>query len=64
MTVCFFNIKYSVFEYDKNKLIKKSPIPIPIILDGKIQYETLREMDRDDSFIYKDSGDLDAEETE
>ena len=43
----------SVFEYDKNKLIKKSPIPMPIILDGKIQYETLREMDRDDSFIYK-----------
>ena len=43
----------SVFEYDKNKLVKKSPIPMPIILDGKIQYETLREMDKDDSFIYK-----------
>ena len=43
----------SVFEYDKNKLIKKSPLQMPIILDGKIQYETLREMDRDDSFIYK-----------
>ena len=24
-----------------------------IILDGKIQYEILREMNRDDSFIYK-----------
>ena len=43
----------SVFEYDKNSLIKKSPIPMPIILDGKIQYETLREMNKDDSFIFK-----------
>jgi len=43
----------SVFEYNKNKLVKKSPLPMPIILDGKIQYETLREMDRDYSFIYK-----------
>lgn len=43
----------SVFEYDKNILIKKSPIPMPIILDGKIQYETLREMNSDDSFIFK-----------
>ena len=43
----------SVFEYKENKLVKKSPFPMPIILDGKIQYETLREMDRDDSFIYK-----------
>ena len=43
----------SVFEYSKNQLIKKSPIPMPIILDGRIQYETLREMERDDSFIYK-----------
>ena len=43
----------SVFEYSKNQLVKKSPLPMPIILDGKIQYETLREMDRDDSFIYK-----------
>ena len=43
----------SVFEYDKNKLIKSSPLPMPIILDGKIQYETLREMGRDDTFVYK-----------
>ena len=43
----------SVFEYSKNSLIKKSPLPMPIILDGKIQYETLREMNRDDSFIFK-----------
>ena len=26
---------------------------MPIILDGKIQYDTLRVMDKDDSFIYK-----------
>ena len=43
----------SVFEYNKNQLVKKSPLPMPIILDGRIQYDTLREMDRDDSFIYK-----------
>ena len=43
----------SVFEYSKNGLVKKSPLPLPIILDGKIQYETLREMERDDTFIYK-----------
>ena len=43
----------SVFEYNKNILKKNSPIPMPIILDGKIQYDTLREMDRDDSFIYR-----------
>ena len=43
----------SVFEYHKNKLTKKSPLPMPIILDSKIQYETLREMNKDDSFIYK-----------
>lgn len=43
----------SVFEYNKNSLIKKSPLPMPIILDGKIQYGTLRNMNRDDSFIYK-----------
>jgi len=43
----------SVFEYSKNGLVKKSPLPMPIILDGKIQYDTLREMARDDSFIYK-----------
>lgn len=41
----------SVFEYSKGN--KKSPLPMPIILDGKIQYETLREMNKDDSFIYK-----------
>ena len=46
------NGKLSVFSYDK-KLIKKSPFPMAIILDGKIQYQILREIDKDDSFIYK-----------
>lgn len=41
----------SVFEYDKKNT--NSPLPMAVILDGKIQYETLREMKRDDSFIYK-----------
>ena len=43
----------SVFEYNKTIGKKNSPLPMPVILDGKIQYETLREMNRDDSFIYK-----------
>lgn len=43
----------SVFEYDKKDANKNSPLPMAVILDGKIQYETLREMQRDDSFIYK-----------
>lgn len=43
----------SVFPYEKNVLVKKSPLPMPIILDGKIQYETLREMKADDGFVYK-----------
>ena len=43
----------SVFEYDKKVANKNSPLPMAVILDGKIQYETLREMQRDDSFIYK-----------
>ena len=43
----------SVFEYDKKSIKKNSPIPMPIILDGKIRYDTLREMNKDDSFIYK-----------
>ena len=43
----------SVFEYNKKSINKKSPLPMPIILDGKIQYETLREIGKDDSFIYK-----------
>lgn len=43
----------SVFEYAKKGITKKSPLPMPIVLDGKIQYETLKEMKKDDNFIYK-----------
>lgn len=40
----------SVFSY-QNKL--STPLPLPIILDGKIQYETLKEMNKDKKFIDK-----------
>lgn len=40
----------SVFNY-QNKT--KSPLPMPVILDGKVQYETLKEMNKDDKFITK-----------
>ena len=38
----------SVFNYNKKE---KSPLPLPIILDGKVQDEALKEMGRDDSFV-------------
>ncbi|MBR7042364.1 MAG: DUF421 domain-containing protein, partial [Bacilli bacterium] len=38
----------SVFPYtNKNK----SPLPMPIIIDGKIRYMTLKEMNKDEKFI-------------
>ena len=43
----------SVFSYNKKIINKNSPFPMPIILDGKVQYDTLRGMGKDDSFIYK-----------
>lgn len=42
----------SVFEYNKT-IDKKSPLPMPVILDGKIRYDTLKDMGRDDTFIHK-----------
>ena len=39
----------SVFPYSNKR--NKSPIPMPIILDGKIQYDMLRAMNKDDKFI-------------
>jgi len=41
----------SVFGYDRKK--RNSPIPMPIILDGKIQEDTLREMGKDDDLVYR-----------
>ena len=38
----------SVFNYNKKE---KSPLPLPIILDGKVQGEALKEMGRDDTFV-------------
>ena len=43
----------SVFPYNKKDIFKNSPFPMAIILDGKIQYNILREMGRDDTFIYR-----------
>lgn len=40
----------SIFSYQNET---KSPLPMPIILDGKIQYETLKEMNKDETFINK-----------
>lgn len=41
----------SVFAYNNKK--NKSPMPMPIILDGKIQREIIHEMGKDDDFINK-----------
>ena len=38
----------SVFNY-QNKL--SSPLPMPLILDGKIQYDTLKEMNKDKTLV-------------
>ena len=39
----------SVFPYSNKR--NKSPLPMPIILDGKIQYDMLKAMSKDDHFI-------------
>ena len=38
----------SVFPYNKNN---KTPLPMPIILDGKLQKNIIRELGKDDNFI-------------
>ena len=40
----------SVFGYKKNKT--KSPMPMPIVLDGRIQRDIIKKMGKDDSFVY------------
>ena len=45
------NGSLSVFPYNKKK--NNTPMPMPIILDGKIQYNILKEMGYDNSFINK-----------
>ena len=43
------NGSLSVFPFNNKK--NKTPLPMPIILDGKLQYNTIYEMGKDDSFI-------------
>ena len=39
----------SVFPYGNKK--SKTPMPMPIILDGKMQYDIIHEMGKDDNYI-------------
>ena len=41
----------SVFPYPKDK--KKTPLPMPIIMDGHIQLDTLKHLNKDKDWIYK-----------
>ena len=43
------NGKLSIFPYSN----KKTPFPMPLILDGKIQYDTLKAINKDKSYIDK-----------
>ena len=43
------NGSLSIFPYSN----KKTPFPMPLILDGEIQYETLKEINKDKSYIDK-----------
>lgn len=40
----------SVFPYPKDK--KKTPLPLPIILDGNIQKDTLKKLNKDEVWVY------------
>lgn len=40
----------SVFPYPKDK--KKTPLPLPVILDGHIQEETLKKLNKDENWVY------------
>ena len=43
------NGSLSAFPYMKNK--RKTPMPLPLILDGKIQYNTIKEMGKNIEFV-------------
>ena len=53
------NGKLSVFKYGAFKL--RRSYPMPVIIDGKIQYDTLRKMKKSYSFIYDSLKDIDIE---
>ena len=40
----------SVFPYPKDK--KKTPLPLPVILDGHIQSDTLKRLSKDEKWVY------------
>ena len=41
----------SVFPYHKGK--KKSPLPLPVILDSEIQKSTLKILNKDEKWVYQ-----------
>ena len=45
------NGKLSVFSYNQNK--RKTPLPMPIILDGKVQQDIINKLHKDSDFINK-----------
>lgn len=45
------NGKLNIFEY--NKIIKDDFFPFPLILDGMIQYDTLKYLEKDDEWLIK-----------
>ena len=45
------NGKLSIFSY--NKMKKKTPMPMPIILDGKIEKDVIHEIGKDEDYIIK-----------
>ena len=45
------NGKLSIFSYNNKK--HKTPLPMPIILDGKVQHEVVNKLHKDNNFISK-----------
>lgn len=42
--------KLSIFKYEDNN--KKTPIPMPLILDGQIQKDTLKDLNKTDKWLF------------
>ena len=45
------NGKLSIFKYNNEK--SKTPLPLPLVLDGKIQNDTLKDIKKDSTFVKK-----------